>query len=140
MPNRLNRDVPKPSEHKPPPPPPPPTPPPKPEDASPTPSGYYYKEIVQTTPSTYDIPTVPNILKFYSSDATGYQGESSGPEYYQEFSYRPSGYEENADEGYSDADFFPSFVTNTVSDFSSPAGEDGRYPSIYVYIIVILGM
>jgi len=173
FPYRLNREV----QQKP---PPPPTPPPKPIRATPTPSEWYYKDIQPTTTTprvTYqeqksqgsasfnndDVPTVPNILKFYLTDATQYPKTFSSDDdddrpysnYQQGFTSFNSGRKEQeehrqppppqqqqdyADEiaydigspvvFYNDTEgFFPEFVSNTVSDFSSSAGEDGKHRS-----------
>ena len=150
---RLNRDTPKSQQQSSV--PPPPTPPPKPSRYTPTPSEFYYKDIVETTlapfiyrpievteqpSSSENIPTVPNILKFYLSDASDYQHQSNERPVYQESFYRPTNDEEPSEKDdeeeqtydfeqgskfYNNTEFFPQFVTNTVAEFSNPAGEDG---------------
>ena len=129
--------------------PPPPTPPSKPSRPAPTASDFYYKDIVETTPApavytrtttteapeekpygfSQNFPTVPNILKFHSSEATKpsepfyrpveevtNEVEKDAPNY---------GYEDGS-QFFNDSEIFPQFIQNTVVEFSSPNGEDGK--------------
>ena len=132
----------------------PPTPPPKP--VQPTASDFYYKDIDDTTPSTTvytrtttkasekpseyesseDVPTVPNILKFYHSDAS--DSPTFEPAFYspsQEENEESNEIEEGApnynfeNEGsrfFNNSEIFPQFIQNTVNEFANPSGEDGK--------------
>ena len=140
--------------------PPPPTRPPKP--VRPTASDFYYKDISETTPSSVvytktttkapekqseyafsdNLGTVPNILKFYHSDASANQNENSDRPTYQQTLYRPSqeeteepndieeetpnySFENEGSKFFNNSEIFPQFIKNTVVEFSNPAGEDG---------------
>ena len=127
--------------------PPPPTPPSKPSRPSPTASDFYYKDIETTTappvytrttteaadenpyPSPDSFPTVPNILKFYSSDATKPSEPFYRPaeEVENEVEEEASNYGfEDGSQFFNDSEVFPQFIKNTVVEFSNPSGEDGK--------------
>ena len=129
----------------------------------PTASDFYYKDIGETTPSSVvytrtttkasekpseyafseNLPTVPNILKFYHSDASrANQNENNDRPAYQQTLYRPSleepeesneieeepptySFENEGSKFFNNSEIFPQFIKNTVVEFSNPAGEDG---------------
>ena len=126
--------------------PPPPTPPSKPNRPAPTASDFYYKDIVETPPapavytrtteasdepyaSSENFPTVPNILKFYHSEATNPSEPFYRPaeEVSNEVEEEASNYGfEDGSQFFNDSEIFPKFIQNTVVEFSSPNGEDGE--------------
>ena len=128
--------------------PPPPTPPSKPSRPAPTASDFYYKDVVETTPapaaytrttttessdkpyaSSENFPTVPNILKFYHSEASSPSEPFYRPveEVSNEVEEGASNYGfEDGSQFFNDSEIFPQFIKNTVVEFSSPDGEDGK--------------
>ena len=74
-------------------------------------------------------PTVPNILKFYSSDATKPSEPFYRPaeEVENEVEEEASNYGfEDGSQFFNDSEVFPQFIKNTVVEFSNPSGEDGK--------------
>ena len=91
------------------------------------------EDFYQSYGSSGHIPTVPNVLKFHLSEATGYQNhENFDSSFYQQFNeveQEPPKYT-FTDEGskfFNNSEIFPPFIKDTVDEFSNPAGEDGKF-------------
>ena len=90
------------------------------------------EDFYQSYGSSGHIPTVPNVLKFHLSEATGYQNHDIDNSFYQQFNeveQEPPKYT-FTDEGskfFNNSEIFPTFIKDTVDEFSNPAGEDGKF-------------